>query len=357
MQRTALYQLQVALGGRFVDFAGWEMPVQFAGILAEHQAVRSACGLFDLGHMGRLRLQGPAALDFLDSEICRPLSGMRPGQVRYGLICEDDGGVVDDVLVSCEGPESYHVVVNASNLATVRGRWQQAAAAGLEIEDLSQVQQMIALQGPQSVPMLKQLGIELPPLRTYHFTDLHWRGHALRLSRTGYTGEDGFECFASASALEVLWSAFISAGVQPCGLGARDLLRLEAGMPLYGHELDRQHSPVEAGLRFAVGSSGSYRGHLVLQRQLQEGTPRRLVGLDIPGKRPAREGYAVLHQGAEVGVVTSGGFSPLRQAGVAMAYVPSQLAEPGQELQISLRGKAEVPATVVPLPFYRRPKS
>ena len=356
-QRTPLYDIQLAAGAKFTDFGGWDMPVQFAGILSEHGAVRSKAGLFDLCHMGRLHLRGAGALAFLDQQICRPLASMKPGQVRYGLICEADGGVVDDVLVSYEGDDAYHVVVNAGNRETVVARWQAAlAAAGADVvlRDLTHEQAMIAVQGPAAAAILAALGLDGLHLRNYSFCDVPFAGNTLRLSRTGYTGEDGFECFVPAALAVQLWEQLLASGITLCGLGARDLLRLEAAMPLYGHELDRSHTPVEAGLHFAVGKKPGYNGDTVLLQQLESGSERVLVGLEVPGKRPAREGYAVLHDGAAIGVVTSGMFSPLFKAGIAMAYVPPALSAVGTSLTISLRGKSEVPATVVALPFYKR---
>ncbi|TVR16094.1 MAG: glycine cleavage system aminomethyltransferase GcvT [Planctomycetota bacterium] len=354
-QHTALYPQQAAEGARFTDFSGWQMPVQFQGILAEHAAVRQDCGLFDLGHMGRLRLSGPGAGDFLDHEICRPLASMQPGQVRYGLVCEDDGGVVDDVLVSREGADAWHVVVNAGNREAVLARWQAHLPDGVVLSDETHSQAMVALQGPRSAAVLQQVGIAVPPdLGNYRFVDSQWQHEPLRLSRTGYTGEDGFELFCPVSTVEALWHALREAGAPACGLGARDLLRLEAGMPLYGHELSRQRSPIEAGLSFAVGKQGGYRGAEALAAQREQGTHQCLVGLRIPGKRPAREGYTVLLDEQPVGVVSSGSWSPICDAAIAMAYVDRAVSSLGTALQVSLRGKAQVPAEVVALPFYRR---
>lgn len=352
--RTALYAIQSEAGAKFTDFGGWDMPVQFTSIIAEHEAVRQRAGLFDLCHMGRLRVSGPSALAFLDEQVCRPLASMNIGQVRYGLICEADGGVIDDVLVSREGDSAFHIVVNAGNRETVVSRWQAALPSDCELIDLTHEQAMIAVQGPEAAAILKSLSLDSEGLGNYRFRDMTWNDISVRLSRTGYTGEDGFECFLPVNHAEDFWKAVAATSITLCGLGARDLLRLEAGMPLYGHEIDRTHSPVAAGLSFAVGKKGGYIGSEALAAEMEQGSKQVLVGLKIPGKRPAREGYAVLHAGTEVGKVTSGMFSPLFNAGIAMAYVPPALSEAGQELIISLRGRSEVPATVVPVPFYRR---
>jgi aminomethyltransferase len=353
-QHTVLYAIQATAGAKFTDFGGWDMPVQFSSIIAEHEAVRHRAGLFDLCHMGRLRLNGPGALAFLDQQICRPLASMQIGQVRYGLICEADGGVIDDVLVSREAEDAFHVVVNAGNRETVVARWQAALPSNCSMEDLTLDQAMIAVQGPEAAGLLVSLGLNSEGLGNYRFRDIKRDGSTIRLSRTGYTGEDGFECFLPSTQAAAFWQEIAATGITLCGLGARDLLRLEAGMPLYGHEIDRQHSPIAAGLSFAVGKKGGYIGDEALTEEIARGSKQVLVGLNIPGKRPAREGYAVLHEGTEVGVITSGMFSPLFNAGIAMAYVLAALSSEGQALSISLRGRAEVPATVVKLPFYKR---
>lgn len=353
-RRTPLFDHHVAGGARMVDFAGWDMPLQYEGIVAEHRRVREDCGCFDLGHMGRLRLSGPGALGFLDRRVTRPLASMALGQVRYGLVCAEDGTVEDDVLVSRERDDGFHVVVNASNREKLLGLWEPHLPDDAVLEDLTGSQAMIAVQGPRSAAVLAAVGLDPGDLRIYRFADHVWRDAPVRLSRTGYTGEDGCELFCPADRVGELWEAVRSAGAVPCGLGARDSLRLEAAMPLYGHELDREHTPVEAGLTFAVGKRGGFVGDEVLLRQLAEGPSRRLVGLRVDGPRPARHGYAVLHDGETVGAVTSGGPSPTLGHPIAMAYVPAALAEPGTRLRIDIRGRATADAEVVPLPFYKR---
>jgi aminomethyltransferase len=352
--RTVLYDIQGAQGAKMVDFHGWDMPVQFVGIIDEHRAVRSGCGLFDLGHMGRLSVVGSGATAFLDNEVCRPLASMKPGQVRYGLVCRADGGVDDDILVSREGDEAFHVVVNASNRQRILDRWLAAKPDSVTISDISPEQAMIAVQGPNSAALLAGLGLDPGDMRYYRFIDLEWDGVTVRLSRTGYTGEDGFECFLPKAKAEALWTAVHSAGATPCGLGARDTLRLEAGMPLYGNELDESHSPVEAGLEFAVAKKGGFIGAERLLAQIADGTERKLVGLVMEGRRAARHGYDVLDGERTVGTVTSGTWSPTLEQPIAMAYVESALAVVGGTLSVSLRGKATVTATVVETPFYKR---
>ncbi len=353
-ERTILHDRHLAAGARMVDFHGWEMPVQYSGIVPEHLAVRTACGAFDLCHMGRLRLAGPGATDALARAVCRPIRDMEHGVVRYALVLTDAGGVEDDVLVSREGPESWHVVVNASNRERILALWRPLLPTG-SLTDVSAQEAMIALQGPRAIALLASLGLDAGALKPYRFIDASWRGARVRLSRTGYTGEDGCECFLPTARAAELWQAALERGATPCGLGARDTLRLEAGMPLYGNELDHGTTPVEAGLGFAVGKQGGYRGERVVLEQLAHGSARRLVGLRMAEKRVPRSHYPVLQGagGPQLGAITSGTLSPTLGAAIGMAYVPSAQAQPGTELAVDIRGTA-VAATVVPLPFYKR---
>ena len=351
--RTGLWACQQARGGKFVDFHGWDMPVQFQGITAEHQVVRTLVGVFDLGHMGRLRVSGAKALAYLSRRVCRRLSDLAPGGVRYGLVLAEDGTVVDDVLVSREGPESFHVVVNAGNKEAILALWQ--AEPGVAIADLSAAEAMIAVQGPQAAALLAGLGLDGRAERYYSFLDAAWQGTPVRLSRTGYTGEDGFECFLANDRAEAFWLALVAAGAQPCGLGCRDTLRLEAGMPLYGNELDRSVTPVEAGLAFAVDKQGGFIGDRVVLEQLARGPARRLVGLTMAEKRVPRHGYALLSGGAAVGVITSGTLSPTLGVPIGMGYVPTALAAIGTALEVDVRG-TRCAAQVCAMPFYKRAK-
>lgn len=356
--RTVLYAVQSAAGGKLIDFHGWEMPVQFSGIIVEHQAVRSACGVFDLGHMGRLRVSGRGALAFLEQVVCRALADLKPGRVRYGLVLADDGTVEDDVLVSREDA-AWHVVVNASNREKLLGLWLPELPADVKLEDLTQREAMLAVQGPTAAALLAGVGLNCTGLPYYGFVDQQWRGVTVRLSRTGYTGEDGYECFIPAERAVELWQAVVAAGALPCGLGARDTLRLEAGMPLYGNELDRTVTPVAAGLSFALNKAGGYRGAAAIAREQASGPARRLVGLVCRERRVPRHGYAVFASeaqqlpGTAAGVVTSGTLSPTLGTALGMAYVDSRLAVPGTVVHINVRGTA-VAAEVLALPFYKR---
>ena len=353
--RTVLHAVQLAAGGKFVDFHGWEMPVQFSGITAEHQAVRTGAGVFDLGHMGRLRVSGPGAEAFLAPVACRAISDMKIGRVRYALVLAEDGTVEDDILISRESATSWHVVVNAGNREKLLRMWLPTLPAGVLLADLSADEAMIAVQGPRALAVLATLGLEGSSLPYFGFSDQLWQGTTVRFSRTGYTGEDGGELFIAADRAPALWQAVVAAGALPCGLGCRDTLRLEAGMPLYGNELDRTVTPVEAGLSFALNKAGGYRGAAAIARQQAQGPAKQLVGLRAREKRVPRHGYPVLSAGGVIGVITSGTLSPTLGQAIGLAYVPPALATVGTVVQIDIRGTA-VDAEVVPLPFYKRGK-
>lgn len=352
-QRTPLFAVQQSGGGKMVDFHGWDMAVQFAGIASEHQAVRTGSGAFDLGHMGRLRMTGSGALPFLSRHVCRRLDDMKPGQVRYGLVLAEDGTVEDDVLVSRESEVSWHIVVNAGNKDKVLDLWRPAVPAGVTLDDLSACEGMIAIQGPKAMELLAGMGLDGRHLRYYAFADTIRNGVKVRMSRTGYTGEDGLELFLPVDQVAAMWSTMLAAGVTPCGLGARDTLRTEAAMPLYGNELDRSVTPVEAGLGFAVNRQGGFIGAERVLAQLAQGPERRLVGLEVPSKRVPRHGYAVVAEGKPVGTITSGTIGYTVGKTIGMAYVSAAHAAIGTQLGIDLRGTV-VEAVVVALPFYKR---
>lgn len=369
--RTPLADWHSAHGGRMVDFAGWSMPVQYASIVAEHQATRQAVGLFDVSHMGRLRLDGSGAAAFLDRLLTRKVVGMGPGKIRYSLICNEGGGILDDVLVYhllAHGGGLYHLlVVNASNREKIVG-WLKShlqPSDDVTLNDRTFETAMIAVQGPQALMCAEPLvGTDLGGLGYYTGTETTICGHAAIVSRTGYTGEDGCELIVPATAAIEVWEKVLAhgkdAGAAAVGLGARDTLRLEAAMPLYGHELNEQINPIQAGLSFAVNLEGRDfigREAMVAAKQNKE-LPVR-VGLELAGRRAAREHYPVLtptrsaSEVATVGEISSGTFSPTLQKPIAMAYLPPQYAEVGTELAVDIRGSAE-PARVVKLPFYSR---
>jgi aminomethyltransferase len=360
--RTPLYEWHAAHGGRLVDFAGWAMPVQYSSIVAEHQATRTACGLFDISHMGRLRFDGAGAERFLDSLVTRRVAGQQPGRIRYALVTNDQGGILDDVLVyhlRDQADQSYFVmVVNAGNRLKILD-WlapRLAAAPDVVCQDVTRHWAMLAVQGPRALDLAQPLvdDVELCSMKYYSGAETGIAGHGGVVSRTGYTGEDGCELMVGAAAVAGIWERLVDAGAVPAGLGCRDTLRLEAAMPLYGHELSEDIDPFQAGLEFAVDLEGrQFPGRdALVSRQSRADRPRR-VGLHLAGKRVPRQGFAVTAGNGEVGQVTSGTFSPTLQTPIAMAYVEPAFAGPGTELAVDIRGQAE-PARVVPLPFYRR---
>jgi aminomethyltransferase len=352
-QRTALYERHLAHTARMVPFGGWDMPVQYSSVLEEHAAVRNAVGLFDISHMARLNFHGAGALAFLESVFTNRVDTLQPGQVRYGLLCNSHGGIKDDVLVY-RVADQYAMVVNASNRAKILAHFADLSPGhDVSIEDVTDATAMIAIQGPGSVAAMRGLvADDVSSLKYYFAMPSQYQGAACTVSRTGYTGEDGFEVIVPNALAVPLWNELLARGAVPCGLGARDTLRLEAAMPLYGHELLESIDPVQAGLGWAVKlNKGAFIGREALQ-QLPVGRVVRM-GLLVEGKRAAREGSLVLVDGATVGRVTSGSFVPHLQQSIAMAYLPPQTSG---AVTIDVRGSS-VAAHVVPLPFYQRAKS
>ncbi len=367
--QTALYDWHVKHGGRMVYFAGWSMPVQYTSIVDEHKATRTAAGLFDISHMGRLGVYGPDAAKFLDAMVTRRITDMKPGQIRYGLVCNADGGILDDVLVyrwdgqlaSMPEPPAFHMVVNASNRQKIidwlTDRQIEFAA---RIEDLTKSTAMIAVQGPRAIEKVDpHIECELTSLRYYRGVATRVLGYDTYVSRTGYTGEDGCEIICPEENAIEIWAALLDAiatvGGCAVGLGARDTLRLEAGMPLYGHELSENITPLQAGLDFAVNlADRDFIGRDALVDGTQGTRPVR-VGLQMDGRRAARETCPVLYEDQPVGTVTSGTFSPTFERPLAMAYVKPSASAIGTPVVVDVRG-THLPATVVPLPFYERGK-
>jgi aminomethyltransferase len=379
--RTPLANWHSAHGGRMVDFAGWSMPVQYGSIVAEHQATRTAAGLFDVSHMGRLRLHGSGAGRFLDRLLTRKIIGMAPGKIRYSLVCNESGGILDDVLVyhlESRGRGPYYLlVVNASNRDKIY-QWlvkHRQKDEDVKIADSTIETAMIAVQGPAAIGCVQPLAsTDIKSLAYYTGAETTICGSAGIVSRTGYTGEDGCELVIPAEIAVTVWKSVLeqgkAAGAMPAGLGARDTLRLEAAMPLYGHELTEEINPIQAGLSFAVNLEGrDFLGRNSLAAAKQDKNQTVRVGLELAGRRAAREHYSVLtptrivsegstqarsaSEGSVIGQITSGTFSPTLQKAIAMAYVPPKYAEPGTELAVDIRGSVE-PARVVPLPFYKR---
>lgn len=355
--RTPLYDDHKRLHAKLVDFAGWEMPIVYSSITAEHQATRSAVGLFDISHMGRLRFTGGGATAFLERMLTNSVESLKPGRVRYSLVLNERGNALDDVLLYADRDE-YLLVVNASNREKLLAWFTNSMSSfdvGMIDETLSSA--MIAVQGPRALDLVQSLvPARLRDMPYYSFQKSTHGAESALVSRTGYTGEDGFEIVVSADHGPKLWNDLLakgqSSGIEPVGLGARDTLRLEAGMPLYGHELTEEIDPIQARLSWAVKKT-----EFVGQAGLREKSPDRpvRVGLTMSDKRIAREGYAVWASGGQVGIVTSGTFSPSLAAPIAMAYIDPKWSAIGTTVSVRVR-EADAPAQVVGLPFYKRRK-
>ena len=364
LQRTPLFDASVAAGGRMVPFAGWEMAVQFGGLLQEHQAVRQSCGLFDISHMGVLRLSGSDVKDALQGLVPTDLFRIGPGEACYTVLLNEAGGIRDDLIVYDRGPSELLLVINAA-CADDDTAWlrSQLEPQGIRLDDAKADGVLLALQGPQAATRLEALcETDLSGLPRFGHRQLRLgpaagaaAGAALFAGRTGYTGEDGFELLLDGPAGRALWQQLLADGVTPCGLGARDTLRLEAAMHLYGQDMDVSTSPLEAGLGWLVHLEmpKPFIGRTPLERQSAEGVARRLVGLKLDSRAIARHGYPVLHDGERVGEITSGSWSPTLGEAIALAYVPASLARLGTALTVQIRGREE-PALVVRRPFYRR---
>jgi aminomethyltransferase len=361
MKQTALHDLHVESGARMVEFAGYDMPVMYESIVAEHQWTRSAVGLFDVSHMGRVRLSGAGSAELVDRLGTARPSAAPIGRTTYTLFCNDAGGIMDDIMISKLADDAFYVVCNAGNHEKIAAHIQQHRG-GVACEDLTDRTMMLALQGPKTVAMLAKFlpteVLELPHRSVYQ---ANLFGLDFVAFRGGYTGEDGFEVVLDANAAGLLWPALTTATmdgervIKPCGLGARDTLRLEAALPLYGHEMDESVDPYSAGLSFAVDLDHEFIGRDALKK-LSTSATRTRVGLKLTGKKAARQGYAVLAGDANVGVVTSGAFCPTVDASVAMAIIAKDHAAVGTTLSVDT-GRSRESATVVKLPFYRRAKA
>jgi aminomethyltransferase len=354
LRETPLAARHVSLGARMVPFSGWNMPVQYTGIVEEHKAVREKAGLFDVSHMGRFVFRGPGALAHLESLTTNRVAKLAIGQFQYSSLPNAHGGLVDDILVGRTGPDEFQVVVNAGNLATDRDLLCSNLSAGTEFVDESLTHGILALQGPAAVAILASIAPDLDTgMGTYHVGWATVAGVRTLVSRTGYTGEDGFEIYSPLAELVSVWDRLLAAGAAPVGLGARDSLRLEAGYSLYGHELSDSVSPLEAGLGWICDLDKEFTGSAVLRAQKAAGVPRAVVGLSMEGRAIPRQGYAVFSGGEKVGEITSGTQSPTLGKGIAMALVRAgSLAKDGLA-QVEIRGRME-PARVVDRRFVRR---
>ncbi len=359
LKRTPLYDRHVQAGGKMVPFAGWCMPVQYArGIIHEHKAVRRGIGVFDVSHMGEIRISGPGAGDYIDY-IGTNVAPRSRGSVTYTPLCYPDGGIVDDVTVYCMGEDDYVLVVNAANTSKDHEWIKGNAPEPLRVEDESDLTAQLAVQGPAAMALVADL---LEPgvleLGRFKHTTVAFHGEPVVLSRTGYTGEDGCEIYMNSNLAPAMWDALITVGglakPEPIGLGARDTLRFEASYRLYGNDIDETTDPLEAGLGWTVKlSKGDFIGRDELVRRKEKGPVRKFVGLELMAKRIARSGCGLFAEGERVGSVTSGAFAPYLGKSLAMGYLRADLAEPGRRVEVDLRGRA-AEAEVVELPFYKR---
>ncbi len=363
-RRTPLTDLHRELGARLMPFAGYEMPIQYASILEEHRTVRSAVGLFDLSHMGEIELDGPEAVAFLRHAVASDPGALVVGQAQYSMLCQDDGGIIDDLIIYRLADGRFWVVCNASNREAVVEQLNELLVRGdfdASLDDRSDRTALVAPQGPNAAALVAELtDVDLDAIGNYRSASGAVAGIDCLVARTGYTGEDGFELFCDADRARELWEAVTAAGerhgLRPCGLGARDTLRLEAGMPLYGNELDRDTNPFEVNLgRVVKLEKGDFVGRAALQAIALAGPSRKLIGLQMLENAIPRAGYEVRADGAAVGEVTSGTLSPTLGEKIAMALVPAALAEIGNSFDVVVRERP-YRAEQVKLPFYRRPR-
>ncbi|MTD29945.1 glycine cleavage system aminomethyltransferase GcvT [Planomicrobium sp. YIM 101495] len=360
LKRTPLFESYANFGGKTIDFGGWELPVQFAGIKDEHEAVRTKAGLFDVSHMGEVHVTGSGSLPFLQKMMTNDISKIKEGQAQYTAMCYEDGGTVDDLLTYKLAEDDYLLVVNAANIEKDLEWLNRFKTDDVMIEDLSDEYALLAFQGPLAQEVLQRLTeFDLSSVKPFRFEqDVEIFGQKVLLSRTGYTGEDGFELYASPEAAIALWEAILTEGkedgVVPAGLGCRDTLRFEACLALYGQELGETITPLEAGLNFVVKlAKDDFNGKEALAAQKEQGVPRKLIGIEMIDKGIPRHGYLVYHQDELIGSVTTGTQSPTLKKNIGLALVATEFAELGTEVEIEIRNK-RVKAKFVETPFYKR---
>ena len=357
LRRTPLHDAHLGLAAKMAPFGGWDMPIQYAGILDEARAVRSRAGLFDVSHMGRLKVQGPGAAIFLNRVLSSDVPGLRIGRARYLVVCNQDGGIIDDCILYRREEDRFLLVPNAGNADAVRdwlSRWAPPPAEA-RVADLTAQLGMLALQGPDAAAMLSELTpLDLASLRPFRAADSRIDSTDALIARTGYTGEEGFEIILPREAAPDLWRRLIDDGAKPCGLGARDVLRLEAGLPLHGNDIDVTTNPYEAGLdRFVDPDRDGYVAGEALRRIRDNGVTRLLVGFNMVGRGIARHGYPIMNGPEPIGTVTSGSYSPTLDRNIGLGYVPTAHSAPGSLFQVDVRGRS-VEAQVTALPFYSR---
>ncbi|NJK50334.1 glycine cleavage system aminomethyltransferase GcvT [Candidatus Gracilibacteria bacterium] len=364
LARTPLYEIAIAQKARMVPFSGWEMPVQFSGLKQEHETVRKAVGMFDISHMGKFFLRGKELLKSFQPLVPSDLERLQPTQAQYTVLLNPQAGIIDDIIFYYQGEDKtgeQHgvLIVNAATTSKDKA-WllEHLDTASVQLQDVSQEKALIAIQGPQALTSLQSfVKDDLSAMKAFGHIQTTVLDSPAFIARTGYTGEDGFEVMVDAAIAQMLWRSLAEAGVTPCGLGARDTLRLEAAMCLYGQDIDDTTTPLEAGLGWLVhlDSKGDFIGRSVLEKQKASGVERRLVGLQMEGRHIiARHGYPILSEGKAIGEVASGTLSPTLDKAIALAYVPTHLSKIGQSLNVEIRGKT-YPATVVKKPFYRSP--
>jgi aminomethyltransferase len=357
--KTPLNAVHRSMGAKMVDFGGWDMPVEYSGVIDEHRAVRERVGLFDVSHMGEIEVRGPQALDLVQHVTVNDASKLKLGQAQYSALLYETGGFVDDILVHKVADEHYFLCVNASNQDKDYEHIAANNRFDATVENAGPRFAQLAVQGPLATGVAQKFtDINLTPVKRYHFVDGHFSGVPARIARTGYTGEDGWEIYVAPEHAVRVWKEILAAGtdfgILACGLGARNTLRMESAMPLYGHEIDATITPWEAGLDWIVKlEKGDFLGREALVKQKQKGITRKLIGFEVKGRGIARDGYEILTGGAGTGWVTSGGPAPALNKNLGMCYLPLQLAEPGNAIEISVRGRG-VEAVTIPMPFYKR---
>lgn len=363
LNRTPLYDVYKNYGAKTIDFGGWDLPVQFSSIKEEHEAVRTKAGLFDVSHMGEVEVKGSDSLSFLQRVVTNDVSLLKVGGAQYTAMCYEDGGTVDDLLIYKKAENDYLLVINASNIEKDIDWLTSNLSGDVTVTNTSDETALLALQGPLAEKTLQKLtDTDLTTIKFFKFINpVNVAGAKVLVSRTGYTGEDGFELYCAAEDAASLWEKILETGkedgVVPCGLGARDTLRFEATLPLYGQELTKDITPIEAGIGFAVkpNKEADFNGKAVLKEQKENGTDRKLVGIELIDKGIPRHGYEVFAGGEEIGVVTTGTQSPTLKKNIGLALLKTEFAELGTEIEVQIR-KKRLKAVVVATPFYKRPK-
>ena len=362
LMRTPLYEKHKSLGAKMVDFGGWEMPIQYTSIIEEHTATREKAGLFEVSHMGEIIVKGKNAKEVLNTLITNDINSMISKKVMYSPITNEKGGTVDDLLIYMVSDVEFLLVVNASNISKDFAWFKEKISAlsnSVEVINSSQDFAQIAIQGPLAQSILQKItNFDLNQINFFTFDYVEICGKKIIVSRTGYTGEDGFEIYCNKSQIEEIWDKLLAAGknegLVPVGLGARDTLRLEAALPLYGHEIDDNITPVEAGLKFFVKpNTSNFIGSDILKKQIEEGTEKKLAGIELIDKGVPRSGYIIEKDSVQIGYVTSGTYSPTFKKGIAMALLSTEMSQIGNEVDVIIRDK-KIKAKIVKLPFYKK---